>query len=525
MIAPRTREPPRIAAIDLGTNSVRLIIAEVEGPGSYRIIDEERENTRLGAGLREHGELREQPVARTLQALRNMKAIADGFDPVRLRAIATSAVREATNGAKVLERIKDEIGLEVETVSADEEGVLALASASRNFELERRSYVVVDIGGGSVELVFAAGSVVHEIHSLPLGAVRMYEQFCKSDPLKLKHQKKLRKAIDRVMDQALGQAPFSTELMVGSGGTFTALAHMAQYDREGRVDNVHGFMMSHIEVDRLLQKLYTTPLDERKKFPGLNPARADITVAGAAVIQRLLNRLGIRSVLVNDRGIRDGLLIAMMEELQAEQRQSVLEPTDRMEWVRRFARKCHSNERHVEQVARLSVRIFDCLSESYDLDPSGREILLAAALLHDVGNLISHSRHHKHAYHLIVHSGLTSFTAHELELIANVARYHRKAFPKKSHENFQRLNPSSQRSVRQLSAILRVTAGLDRTQTQVVEAVDCAIENGSVRFKLTAERDPRVEVWDASRRSGLFQAVFDTAVEFEWNGKPVGEGQ
>jgi exopolyphosphatase/guanosine-5'-triphosphate,3'-diphosphate pyrophosphatase len=303
--------------------------------------------------------------------------------------------------------------------------------------------------------------------------------------------------------------------MIGSGGTFTALAHMAKWQREGRHGSVQGYLLTKAEVMHLLDRLRETPLDGRQQIPGLSPDRADIILAGAAVIARLTKRLGTQQILVNERGIRDGILLHMISELPgrpAGRRQRA----DRMEWVRVFARKCRSNELHCEHVARLAGQIFDGLQATYELPPSSRELLVAGTLLHDIGYVINHAKHHKHAYHLIMHGDLPGFSPHEVELIANIARDHRRAFPSRKHQNLSRLSKEDRRLVAHLAGILRVADGLDRTHSRLVAGVRAEDLGSRVRVALEAPSLPQVEMWDAERKAGLFLKAFDTDLELIW---------
>lgn len=510
---------PRLAAIDVGTNSIRLVIAEVEEDGSYRVLDEEREMTRLGRRLYETGRLGRQPMERSLAALCKMRAIADGFGVRDLRVVATSAVREASNGRAFRDEAKRRCGVRVEVIGAEDEARLAFASVSRHFQLDGRSVAVVDIGGGSVEVILAAGGAIHDVQSLPLGAVRLFERYHRSDPLKRKHWKKLKRAIDREITRTIGRPAISPEVMVGSGGTFTNLGEMVQYEREGRLTQIRGYAVSRAELVSLLGRLRETPLGTRRRLPSLNPKRADIIVAGAAAVVRLAKHLGTQQVLVNDRGIRDGLLISMIDELGMAGAQTALAAESRMDWVRAFARQCRSNERHCNHVARLAVRLFDELREPFELPAAGRDLLEAAALLHDVGYLINHAKHHKHAYHLIMHGDLRGFSPGEVELIANVVRYHRRAVPKKSHENFRRLERSDRTLVRQLSGILRVADGLDRTHGQAVGDVAVELDGSVLRIVAEAEQNPSIELEDARRTGGLCAAALDVTLELGWTGE------
>jgi exopolyphosphatase / guanosine-5'-triphosphate,3'-diphosphate pyrophosphatase len=508
--------PSRLAAIDIGTNSIRCVVAEVDPNGSYRVLDEEREMTRLGHDLFERGRLAVEPMERSYAALTKMKAIADGFQVDELRAVATSAVREASNGRAFCREVRRRCGLAIDVISPDEEAQLALLSALRAFDLAGRSVGIVDIGGGSVEVVLAAGAVVDQVYSLPLGAVRLTEAYGGAEPLKRRRWKRLRRAIDRALDEGIGDPPFYPEVIIGSGGTFTNLAGLIKTEREGSEKNLQGYTMRRAEVVHVMHRLRVTPLELRRAMPGLNPQRADIIVAGAAVVARVARRLGAQQIVVNPGGLRSGLLLSMIAERQAASGGERVRSTDRLESVRAFARKCHSGERHCEHVALLARQLFDGLRGPYGLAPERRDVLVAAALLHDVGYLINHAKHHKHAYHLIQNAELQGWTAREVELIANVARYHRKAAPKQRHANFRRLERADRRQVRRLAAILRVADGLDRTHTQRISAVGVEAGRGPVRLILAAETDPQVERWDADRKAGLFAKVFDGVPAFVW---------
>jgi len=508
--------PVRLGAIDIGTNSIRLIVAEVHPDGRYRALDEEREMTRLGHGLFARGRLLSEPMERSIAALAKMKAIAEGFEVRELRAVATSAVREAANGRAFCQEVRRRCGLRVEVITGEEEAQLTLRSALHHFDLAGRSVAVVDLGGGSMEVTLTAGSVVDEVLTLPLGAVRLTERHGGDEQLSPKRWRRLRRAIDRVLDQQLRKPPFHPEIMIGSGGTFTNLAAMAQFDREGTTRSVQGYAMSRAEVVHLLHRLRATPLAERRETTGLNPKRADIIVAGAAAVSRLAKRLGTQQILVNSGGLRDGLLLGMIaDHVRADTAESARRPT-RLDSARAFARQCRSSERHCEHVARLATQLFDGLAGHFDLPADARELLEAAALLHDIGYVINHAKHHKHAYHLILNGDLQGFTQRELEIVACVARYHRKAFPKKRHTAFARLERTDRRIVRALAGILRVVDGLDRTHTQRITGVMCATHRGYVEFTLQARTDPRVEIWDAERKSGLFQRAFKLEPRFVW---------
>ncbi len=456
-----------------------------------------------------------------------MKAIADGFKVNDIRAIATSAVRDAANGRAFIREVMRQHKLRIDVISGDEEAQLAFRSAARHFDLEGRSTAVVDIGGGSVEVILSAGTAVDHVYSLPLGAVRVTERFVRSDPLRPKHWKAMKAEIDRSLRATIRQSAHRAEIMVGSGGTFTALAHMSKWQREGRHGSVQGYVLTAAEVIHLLDRLREAPLEARRRMEGLSADRADIIVAGATVISRLVKRLGAQQIMVNERGIRDGVLLHMIADLPGRQPVAQI-PTagNRMEWVRRLARKCGSNERHCEQVSTLALQIFDAIKSRFELPAESRDVLQAAALLHDIGYLISHSKHHKHAYHLIMHADLPSFSPQEVEQIANVARYHRRAFPKKSHENLARAScrgAEADRAAQRDPPYRRWSRPNPRAVGDRGQA--CASLRGKLQISLEADSSPDVESTDATRKSTLFQKAFDTEVQLLWRPGPRAQGR
>lgn len=516
MATPELTAHPRLAAIDVGTNTIRLTVAEVQDDDAYRVLDEERVMVRLGEHLDRTGRLSDEAMERALATLGQMKAITDGFKVTELRAIATSAVREAGNGRSFIREAMRQHQVRIEVITGEEEAQLAFLTATRHFDLQGRTTAVVDIGGGSIEVVLSAGTAIDQVYSLPLGAVRVTERFVRSDPLRDKHWKQLKEEVDRAFRTAIRPPSLRAEVMIGSGGTFTALAHMSKWEREGRHGSVQGYLLTPAEIVHLLGRLRETPLEARRHIPGLSSDRADIILAGAAVISRLVRRLSTQQILVNERGIRDGLLLQMISDLAGRPSSPVIQPGNRMEWARNFARKSRSNERHCEQVATLALQIFDGLKTRYELPATSRDVLQAAAILHDIGYLISHSKHHKHAYHLIMHGDLPGFSTREIELVANVARYHRRALPKKRHENLAHLTGEERRLIARLSGILRIADGLDRTHSQSVRGLKVRAVRGRLRLHLEAAEFPAVECADAQRKSGLFKKAFDTDVELLW---------
>jgi len=503
----------RVAVIDVGTSAIRLEIAEVDPATGYRVLDEEREIVRLGRGLSRKGRLAEEPMESALEAIGRMKSIAEGFGVCRIRAVATSAVREAANRLLFCREAARRHGVKIEVLPGEEEAGAAFASAACHFDLSAPS-VVIDVGGGSLEIAFGSSGIARSLVSLPLGAVTLTDEHSRSDPLRCEDRKAMEEAIAERLERCLPKAPFAPETAFASGGTVNTLARMALVDGQAGAPSVHGHVLSRASIERILERLVAAPLEERRRMPGLNPARADIIVAGALILAGVSRRLSCSEIIVNERGIRGGIITSMIAEIRGP---TLLAAADRLASVRALARKCGSPETHCEHVARLSTRLLDDLAHRLDLPRGSRRILHAAALLHEVGRFIGYAKHHKHAYHLILHGDLKGFSAREVELIANVARYHRGSAPKKSHANYDRLGRSDRKLVKVLGAILRFADALDRAHAQSIEAVRCSKRGRTLQLIVEAGSPPLAEIAEAERSVDILEEAIGFQVDLETN--------
>jgi exopolyphosphatase/guanosine-5'-triphosphate,3'-diphosphate pyrophosphatase len=511
----------RLAAIDIGSNSVRLMVAEVLRGGNYRILDEEREPTRLARSVAATGLLDDEAMERTLGALATFRQIAAGFQATTLKTIATCAVREARNGPEFCRRVRQEVGLDVEVISGDREARLAFLSVQHAFDLAGKNIVVADIGGGSTELVFATGNLVESIFSTPLGAVRLTEQcgLGEAAPGEGWQQglTRLDAEIATCLKAETTKPLFAPHFLVGSGGTFTSLAELMMAAKKEFDIPVAGYKVSQAELRHLLDRLRKMTHRARRAIPGMTPDRADIIVAGLSIVDALLRRFRINQVVVHTRGVRDGLLREMIDDTIGGGDE---DPTQRDAAIERLAAACSGELEHGRKVASLAGRIHEQLAGPLGLVPADRTLLECAARLQDVGYVINYDQHHKHSYHLIRNSRLPGIRGHDLEMIANVARYHRGALPKKKHENLARLAPEEQRRVQQMAAILRLAGGLDRSRSQQVEDVLARVEDGRVLLEAVAAERPQVDLWGAERRNELFEKVFSMPVTIRWAGDP-----
>ncbi len=538
----------RIAAIDVGTNSVRLIIAETSADGSYRILDDEKEITRLGKGLGATGMLSADAIEHTVVTIARMKSIAAGYGASEIQVVGTSAAREAKNTSTLENQLRERTGLQLRIISGEEEAMLAYRSAAGAFDLAAVPGAVIDIGGGSTEIILSAavgagvrgaasgsrgsglgGGVIERVYSLPLGAVRLTDQFGGPEQCSGKRYAQMCEHIKSMLKEHVGRAPIVPQLVIGTGGTLTTLASMVLQKEIGPsgdglfAGGVQGLEVGRADLKHLLEYLRKLPVKERTRVPGLSADRADIIIAGLAIIDGVLKRLGANRVRVHEGGIRDGILLGMV----GGQREGVDGggKRDPMRAVRRFAKSCAYEAVHAKHVTGLALRIFDQLSEQVDLlklprgvtlGPEQRLLLEAASLLHDIGYLINYAQHHKHSYHLIVHADLPGLTTNQVQVIANVARYHRAADPKPKHRGFAVLSEEDRATVRALSGILRVADGLDRTHMQNVRGLGVRMDQKDVFFEIKAVSEPAVDLWGAVRKSGLFKEVFGLQPHFAW---------
>jgi len=510
--AARAADDQRIAAIDIGSNSIRQIVADVSPTGAIRVVDEMKAAPRLGAGVEESGELSDTSMQSAVEALGRMAVLAKQLGCSRIEAVATSAVRDASNGATFLGLVRRHTGLRVRLLDGREEARLSFMSALAHFELGSGRVVVMDIGGGSLELVLAAEGIVERLFSLPFGAIRMTEQFLRGSGGR-RNVRKLRRVVRDEIRDSVPLRDWRGAQCIGSGGTFTNLASML-VARQGTptARSVHGTLVSRVDLEHLLDLLQDMTPAERLGVPGLSPARADIIVAGLAVAAETMARLDSRDLQVSAFGIREGLLLET-----ARVTPSIADPGEARERsMLEFAQRCHYEEPHAHAVRDLALQLFDQIGARLGCQPEERSLLADAALLHDVGYHINYDKHHKHSYHLILHATLLGLSPDDQVVVANVARYHRGAPPKKSHRNFSALAKPLRRRITRLSALLRLADGLDRGHVGAVAGVKTRWGSKSLRVTVIAREGAgplRLELWGASRKSELLSQEAGVPVE------------
>jgi len=502
----------RLSAIDIGSNSIRQTIADVSPSGIIRVVDEMKAAPRLGAGLSKRGSISEIAVQNALSTLSRMATLANQLGVKRTEVVATSAVREASNGEQFLRLVRSETGLKIKILRGEDEARLAFRSALAHFDLAVGRAVVMDIGGGSLELALSADGLVDRLISLPLGAIRTTERYLGAGQKK-KGLRKLRKHVRLELRRHLSARHWHAARIICSGGTFTTLAsiYLARIGMES-AKTVHGTVIPRVELEHIVDMLRNLSPEERQAVPGLSAARSDIIVGGLAVAAEVAARVEAKELVVSAYGIREGILL--------ESAQVAASPADpgeaRERSVRELAERSHYEEIHSKHVQTLALQLFDSIGQRLGCTPDDRRILSDAALLHDIGYHISYDKHNKHSYHLIEHAELLGVTPAEQIIVANVARYHRGAEPKKKHVNYGGLDKPMRETIKRLAAILRVADGYDRGHASAVAEIRVRWMERALRLTAVPARQNanlRLELWGASRKSQLLSEVAGVPVE------------
>ena len=497
------------AVVDVGSNAIRFQVASVMDRGRhYRIVHQDRKPVRLGYRVFQTGKLDPNVTDAALKALKEFKNIADRHKVRATQSVATAAMREAKDAAAFLARCK-KIGMPLEVLSEEDEARLISSGIISGLRFHLPLGLFLDIGGGSLEMAVANSTNNYCLFSLPLGAVRLTEKFLSSDPPRHKELKNLGCFIEKELHAVVRRIKKEKFTMVfGSAGTITTLADTdTRLTGETKVGSLT--VLRRPRLKTLLDILKRESVERRANLISGDPKRADIILAGGVVLLQVMTQLELDYIFVSQRGLRDGLMIDLLQKHYANTApgQQEAEGTESLEQI---GHKYNFDAAHARQVAQLALSIFYQLQRLHRLDEKQAEILRAAAMLHDIGAFIALPKHHKHSYYLIKSSRPSSFTKEDIDLIANVARYHRKAHPSPKHLGFSQLSPDHQEVVRKLSAILRVADGLDYKREQAVREVKCAL---SAPKKLCIEgiaaTKLKGEIERALAKGALLEEVFN----------------
>lgn len=512
-----------LAAIDVGTNSIHMVVVKIQPDlPAFTIVDREKETVRLGDFNDTTGGLSETAIERAIKALKRCCAIATSLQAEDIVAVATSAVREASNGQEFIERVYNEVGLAVNLISGTEEARRIYLGVLSGVEFNGQPHAIIDIGGGSTELILGTGEPHRFLSSTKVGAVRLTAQFVSTDPISDAEFSTLRAYVRGMLEPNTtglkhNLKPEEPIQLLGTSGTIECLAAVIAAERLGLVpDPLNGFQMTYEEVSRQVETLRQTTYAERLALPEMSPRRAEIIVAGAVILQETMDLLGAESITICERALREGVVVDWMLTHGLIEDRMQFQKSVRQRNVLKTAKKYKVHLDRSKRVAQFAMDLFEQTQGSlHSWGNLEKELLWAAAILHNCGHFVSHSSHHKHSYYLIRHGELLGYTETELEAIANIARYHRKSAPKKKHDNYRNLPTRYHRQmITHLSALLRLAVALDRRGIGAVESIHCDFDADAHLLTMAVRAanpndDCASELWNLDYKKAYFEQVFE----------------
>ncbi|MBA2494712.1 MAG: Ppx/GppA family phosphatase [Acidobacteria bacterium] len=499
----------KLAAIDIGSNSLKLVIIEAAASDSFTVLLQERERVRLGHETLKNRFLSDEAINLSAATIAKFRSIAESREVDSIIAVATASVREAENAAEFVSEIEKRTGVRIEVLSSLEEARLIGVAVAQFFGADNDSLLNIDIGGGSTELSLMKNGEPHKLFSMKLGAVGLTEKFVFSNPPKARELKNLQAEIVFALIQPMRKMEGETwKLSTGTSGTILNLAALLNFQTpENQAGKPEIQLKKLISLNKMLAKI---PLEKRAQLPVISPQRAEVIVAGGQILEGVMRAFNIQTLQPCAYALREGVIIDYLGELKAESLPPVPDVDDiRLRDVFAIGRRFGYEETHALQVAGLAEKIFDALAPIYNLQRHGRTLLSAAALLHDIGYHISHEAHHKHSLYLIKHSEMTGFSENEKLMIANIARYHRRALPKEKHADFMQLNERDRKITAQLGAILRISDALDRGYENHVKDIQFKLDKRNLYLKLISDQDCTIEQKAIEQKKDLFEAAFD----------------
>ena len=494
----------RLAAIDVGSNSIHMIVAQIDADGGVTTLWRMKEQVGLGRMSFPSRRLSGTAMDVAVATLTRFKQAAQQRGAEKIIAVATSAVREAINGGELIERVRRELKLTIKIVSARDEARLIYLAVKHSIDLKKRDHLIIDIGGGSVEFVVGNDARATLLESRKLGAARMTAKFVHSDPLEAAEADQLRRHYAREVGPLVKKInALKPTVVIGTSGTLENLAAMSA---DGKTPGA--LAVDRVPFERLLKKLVTSDAAYRTELSGLDAPRREQIVAGAMLVGELFERVGMSRIEICSAAMREGIIVDYLSRHAPDLhiRREVPDPRHRS--IVDLARKTDFDSRHSEHVAALAMKLFDSLAPLHKLGATERELIQYGCLLHDIGFYIADSSHNKHSAYLIRNAELPAFSRGEIEVVANIARYHRKSPPTKRHDRYAALLPAERRIVDVGAAILRIADGLDRSHAQNVTAIRVAFTDRDVIVRLGSRVDAELEAWGAERKADWFEKVF-----------------
>jgi exopolyphosphatase / guanosine-5'-triphosphate,3'-diphosphate pyrophosphatase len=514
---------PVLAAIDIGTNSLHMVVVQIKPElPAFSVIAREKDTVRLGDRDPITGHLTPSVIEKALQALSRYQAIAHSLGAQEIIAVATSATREAPNGQEFIDRIAAEIGLKVDLISGVEEARRIYLGVLSGVEFDNIPRIMIDIGGGSTEIILGDTEEPRTLSSTKIGAVRLKRELVTTDPISDKEFIYLQAYITGQLERAIEELkshikPGEKPQMVGTSGTIENACNIIYRERNGLfTGRLHGFQLLRSDVDLLVNKLRRMTLAERAQVPGMSERRAEIILPGLMVLLQAMTDLKMESLTLCERSLREGVIVDWMLAHGLVEDRLRYQSSIKERSTLKIADKYGVDIAHGQQVAELAIKMFDYMEEHqlHQHPTMVRRYLWSAAILHNSGHFVSHSAHHKHSYYLIRYGELLGYNELEIEIIANLARYHRKTMPKKKHENYQLLSRENRLLVSQLGAILRVAIALDRRTIGAVKDISCDWQPATRTFQIqvipkNTGDGCELELWSLDFKKAWFEQEFN----------------
>jgi exopolyphosphatase / guanosine-5'-triphosphate,3'-diphosphate pyrophosphatase len=494
---------PILASIDVGSNALRLAIGDVDSQQHITIVESLREPVRLGQDVFTNGVISEATMDQAVAAFEKFRHAIDLRGASWSKAVATSAVREALNRDIFVDRLASASGIDLVTIGPEEEARLIFLAVADKLSLKNKLAMLIDIGGGSTEVTLAEDESIIVSESFRLGAVRLLNLFEEKKHGEAKFNQLLREYMDATqkrLKKEIGSRKI--DLCVGTGGNIETLGDL----RKSFLHKERDTEVSDDDLDALVKKLVGMTYEQRIQELGLRPDRADVIVPASMVLQKITRVAGVSEVVIPHVGLKDGLLIDMIQELFGEKRP--LRRDQVLASAIQLGRKYMFDEQHGTTVARYAARLFDETRSLHNLGMEFRLLLEVAALLHDIGNFINSADHHKHTYYLLSVSPLIGLTQTQLAIVANVARYHRKSMPKPQHDGFRTLSSKERVVVSKLSALLRLADAMDNEHASKVESFSVEYKKPKLTIRMRGEGDLLLEKWALAKKAPMFEDVF-----------------
>lgn len=510
----------RLAAIDIGSNSIKIVVVEATTSESFAVLAREKESVRLGHDTLRNQFLSPEAINRAADTIGRFRSIAESRGAETVVAVATASVREAHNAKEFINEIEKQTGVHIEVLSSIEEARLIGLAVAQNCVTRGESFLNIDIGGGSTEITVMNEGVPVALYSMKLGSVGLTERHLQTDPPKHKELNNLRNEIRSALERPARELQdASWKNVTGTSGTIISIGE-ALYLQDTGLTHLTAKIPFDITLNRLErfnEEISALNLAERRNIHGISPQRSEIIIAGGQILEGVLHALGITELKTCDYALREGVIIDFLSEVEAESMPPMPDVSDpRLRSVQAVGKRFGYEEIHAHQIARFAELIFDNLAQYYELTRHQRLLLSAAALLHDTGYHIAHESHHKHSLYLIKHSELTGFSEAERNIIANIARYHRGALPKERHFDYAALPEEDKQTVWQLGGILRIADALDRRYDRRVKDLKFEYKDNTFHVKLCSDVECEREIEAAIQKREMFEAAFDCKVDFSY---------